>query len=261
MMMQFNFSEEQIKELREEIEKRNKRREEKEQRRQEFNKGRRAEVVQEILSILEKEESVSETAVQHRPKDYPFSVEEFFFIVEPLMHYASVFQLTFLGNENPFGHDCCAVEIKGKTYIFESMHGMGYNIKNYYPSEEKDGTEEKMGAIKGIEPEELWYNMDNEEDRIDHIFDRDMPHHLEEEEEERIPYVLSYETFVKKEEHRSDKNLQTFFERFQSLLKKEEKTLETKELDKDLQVHVEEVLSIQQQLQEKVIALHETFYK
>lgn len=248
--MEFNLTEEQIKHWKKENEKHKKQRAEKEKRRQEFNKGRRAEVIEEILSILENEEDVSETAVRHRPKDYPFTVEEFFFIVQPLMHYAKVFRLTFLGKDNPFGHDCCGVEIKGKTYIFEILEGIGYAIKNYYSSDEENET-----------GEEVWYSMDNEEDRIHHIFDRKMPHHLEEEEEEHIPYVLSYETFLKQEKHRMDKNLQTFFERFQSLLKEEEKTIETNELDKDLQLPVEEVLSLEQQLQEKVIALHETFYK
>ena len=251
-MMTFNFSEEQIQQMREKNEQHKKRRAAKEQRRQAFNKVRRAEVIEEILSILEneEEEEVSETAVRHRPKDYPFSVEQFCFIVQPLMHYAKVFHLTFVGKDNPFGQDCCGVEINGKTYIFEISQGIGYAIKNDYSSDEENGTRE-----------EVWYNLNNEEGRIHHIFDRKMPHHLEEEEEEHIPYILSYETFLNQEKHRFDKNLQTFFERFQSLLKEEEKTIETNELDNNLQLPVEEVLSIQQQLQEKVIALHETFYK
>lgn len=221
--MTFNFSEEQIQQMREQNEQHKKRREAKEQRRQAFNKVRRAEVIEEILSILEKEEYVSETAIKHRPKDYPFSAEEFLFIVEPLIHYAKVFQLTFIGDDDPLEHTCCAVEIKGVVYIFEEMHGSGYHITNCYVSDEEDGT----GEV----------------------------------DEEHIHYVLSYETFLKQKKHRTDKNLQTFFERFQFLLKEEEKTIETTELDKDLQLPVEEVLSIQQQLQEKVIALHETFYK
>lgn len=215
-MMPFNFSEEQIQQLRELNEKRNKRREEKEKRRVEFNKERREVVLEEILSVLEKEESVSETAIKHRPKDYPFSAEEFLFIVEPLMHYASVFHLTFVGDDDPLEHTCCAVEMKGVVYIFEEMHGSGYHITNCY---------------------------------------------AEEEEEKHFPYILSYKTFVKQEEKRGDENLQTFFKTFQSLLKEKEKTIETNELDKELQLPVEEVLLLQQQLQEKVIALHETFYK
>lgn len=132
MTIQIQFNEEEIKAA---IEEWVKEQEHRENQKNEFRVKEREQVLLDLLPIIEKEGSVHDDDMLYQKEKYPFSSEEFIFLVETIEEYAKQFQLTFeeedleLETEDEedfyFPNSCCALRFNGKTLIFRTMHGQG----------------------------------------------------------------------------------------------------------------------------------------
>ena len=120
-MKEFEFTDDAVKRMEEAADAFGLELEAEQKRRESFRITRRKEVLQDILTILKKDEYICDTDIENYPNEYPFSLEECAFLADDMFHCGDMFKVLFEKENENYEHHAIAFQLGEDIIVFKKL--------------------------------------------------------------------------------------------------------------------------------------------